>query len=652
MKKIYLLLSLILLSAQSFAGSCPDGSDPIKSVSDDGTYFVYKCGGGGSNNNNSTAETSSNTTSSVKGSKIEIYDVVFSANTKEELLNRIVSKLDYDFSKHKLATNIQDANCRFDIKRIAYDKSEVGEIKSWSLAIGAVNIKDGNVDFVNASWRQGGLSLDPSYFKDETNVKLTTDGYIVGKMAYFPLAVGKGEVPKNPLYPTLTKHQRSKVASFKDNKMTNARYFIDVEDWAGGILSISGCKDGILKQKVVKKKVVKEKEESVVKEEKEDKFKSEKTELFKNIKSSDALDGYYSFTLVQSPMTQLGGGSLEINNGIVTITQDSQGIVKPSYASFEGRIDQNGDIKAIFYFHPCSGCEDKLVEFDGNLNKKKLSGKYNDFQIHFYLTGKKADVIKVKTKTLETKKVETSDSDPTVSKVIEVTHGDKLIVNIAEPHELAGSNIKISLKDIDAPDATRSCPKQLELGVKVRDYVAQKLENASSIKLTNFRKTNTKIIAQVVVDGVDLGEELVSKGYASKEYGHWKPYFCSALSATNQADQYRDTDEKKAIFWYERSIVLDPDGSKNQESHFLLSKMYSNFGNADKSLENLKKSASLEWVPAMEELGSSYLNGSLVKKDSNQGKKWLKKAFDKGSQSAEDIYCGSLPKAKQKTCKF
>jgi len=256
------------------------------------------------------------------------------------------------------------------------------------------------------------------------------------------------------------------------------------------------------------------------------------------------------------------------------------------------------------------------------------------------------------TKTAVAKKVETSDSDPTVSKIIEVTHGDKLIVDIAEPHELAGSNIKVSLKDIDAPDATRSCPKQMELGLKVKDYVAQKLENATSIKLTNFRKTNTKIIAQVIVDGVDLSEELVSKGYASEEYGFWKPYFCSALSATNQADQYVDTDQKKAIFWYERSIVLDPDGSKNQQSHFALSQMYSNFGNADKSLENLKKSASLEWIPAMEQLGSDYLNGNGVKKDPNQGKKWLKKAFDKGSQRAEDIYCGSLPKAKQKTCKL
>ena len=80
--------------------------------------------------------------------------------------------------------------------------------------------------------------------------------------------------------------------------------------------------------------------------------------------------------------------------------------------------------------------------------------------------------------------------------------------------------------------------------------------------------------------------------------------------------------------------------------------MYSNFGNADKSLENLKKSASLEWIPAMEQLGSDYLNGNGVKKDPNQGKKWLKKAFDKGSPIAESIYCGSLSKEKQKTCKF
>ena len=80
-------------------------------------------------------------------------------------------------------------------------------------------------------------------------------------------------------------------------------------------------------------------------------------------------------------------------------------MVTPSYDTFEGRIDQNGDIKALFYFHPCSGCKDKLVEFEGNLNKKKLSGKYNDSQIYFYLTAKKGDVIKKVAKTEETKTI-------------------------------------------------------------------------------------------------------------------------------------------------------------------------------------------------------------------------------------------------------
>ncbi len=53
MKKLLLLLILSFLSAQSFAGSCPDGSEPVKSVSDDGTYFVFNCGG--SNTANSSA---------------------------------------------------------------------------------------------------------------------------------------------------------------------------------------------------------------------------------------------------------------------------------------------------------------------------------------------------------------------------------------------------------------------------------------------------------------------------------------------------------------------------------------------------------------------------------------------------------------------
>ena len=52
MKKLLLLLILSFFSAQSFSGSCPDGSEPVKSVSSDGTYFVFSCGGQSSSNPN------------------------------------------------------------------------------------------------------------------------------------------------------------------------------------------------------------------------------------------------------------------------------------------------------------------------------------------------------------------------------------------------------------------------------------------------------------------------------------------------------------------------------------------------------------------------------------------------------------------------
>jgi hypothetical protein len=70
MKKLLLLLILSFFSAQSFAGSCPDGSEPVKSVSDDGTYFVYNCEGGGNEQSSSSSATKSN----VGPVKINIHD--------------------------------------------------------------------------------------------------------------------------------------------------------------------------------------------------------------------------------------------------------------------------------------------------------------------------------------------------------------------------------------------------------------------------------------------------------------------------------------------------------------------------------------------------------------------------------------------------
>ena len=81
MKKLLLLLILSFFSAQSFAGSCPDGSDPVKSISADGTYFVFNCGGSAA----TSSEASSAKSTNVLEGSVKSSDINFPGNfyTKE-----------------------------------------------------------------------------------------------------------------------------------------------------------------------------------------------------------------------------------------------------------------------------------------------------------------------------------------------------------------------------------------------------------------------------------------------------------------------------------------------------------------------------------------------------------------------------------------
>ena len=72
-KSIILLLSMAVLmvgcTGVTKATGCPDGSEPVKSISDDGSYFVYNCDGG-----NEQSSSSSATKSNVGPVKINIHD--------------------------------------------------------------------------------------------------------------------------------------------------------------------------------------------------------------------------------------------------------------------------------------------------------------------------------------------------------------------------------------------------------------------------------------------------------------------------------------------------------------------------------------------------------------------------------------------------
>lgn len=135
-------------------------------------------------------------------------------------------------------------------------------------------------------------------------------------------------------------------------------------------------------------------QEKIISKDKASSSEKEKIDLLSKIMPSDAFDAAYEFTLASVPkdgnLTGVGYGTLEINKGIVTLSKDTKGIIAKKYDRFEGRINRNGDIVAAFYFHPCRGCglEDKLVVFRGSINKKKLSGMYDDIKLYFYLVKK------------------------------------------------------------------------------------------------------------------------------------------------------------------------------------------------------------------------------------------------------------------------
>ena len=190
---------------------------------------------------NSETKNASKSNTSGKDSKIKIYDVEFTPRVLDELLNLVISKTDYDFNQYRLSSNNKNIRCRFVMRRIIYENNADGDIENWSMARGKILFDGSDVSF-NGDWDMGGISGDPSYLEDQVNLKLTENGHLVGKMAFFLLRVDDGEVPRNPEYIVLKEHKSSTPIDLSMDRVQSEQ-FIDVEDWAGAVLYVHSCKD-------------------------------------------------------------------------------------------------------------------------------------------------------------------------------------------------------------------------------------------------------------------------------------------------------------------------------------------------------------------------------------------------------------------------
>lgn len=118
--------------------------------------------------------------------------------------------------------------------------------------------------------------------------------------------------------------------------------------------------------------------------------------------------------------------------------------------------------------------------------------------------------------------------DLTVEGVRSVYDGDTFRVDIAGLHPLMGQNIPVRLRGVDAPEIRGKCEAEKSLAIKARDYVRALLGGAKEIILQNIdRGKYFRIVADVSVDGLDLGETLIEVKLGRPYDGGKKGSWCS-----------------------------------------------------------------------------------------------------------------------------
>jgi micrococcal nuclease len=116
----------------------------------------------------------------------------------------------------------------------------------------------------------------------------------------------------------------------------------------------------------------------------------------------------------------------------------------------------------------------------------------------------------------------------TVSKVISVYDGDTFRVDINSLPPIVGKNIAIRLNGVDTPEIQGKCQYEKDLALKARDFVRDKLVNAKEIKLTKLQRGKYfRVVANVMVDGVSLENELLENKLAYKYTGGKKSSWCN-----------------------------------------------------------------------------------------------------------------------------
>ncbi len=130
---------------------------------------------------------------------------------------------------------------------------------------------------------------------------------------------------------------------------------------------------------------------------------------------------------------------------------------------------------------------------------------------------------------LDNVRVAKSYGNARVAKLISVYDGDTFKIDIAGFPPIIGEGILVRVYGIDTPEIKSKNPKEKALAIKARDFMIARLSNAKVVELRDMRRDKYfRLLADVFVDGSDVGDELIEAKLA-------RPYFGDAKESWDDA---------------------------------------------------------------------------------------------------------------------
>ncbi|MCP4648625.1 MAG: thermonuclease family protein [PVC group bacterium] len=103
----------------------------------------------------------------------------------------------------------------------------------------------------------------------------------------------------------------------------------------------------------------------------------------------------------------------------------------------------------------------------------------------------------------------------TVSEVTSIYDGDTFRCNIKGYPAIIGEHIGIRVAGVDTPEMRDKRPDIKALAQKAKQYTVKRLREGKVIELRNMRRGKYfRIVADVWIDDVNLGDELIKAGLA------------------------------------------------------------------------------------------------------------------------------------------